>query len=91
MMERKLWWDSILGEEINNRDIKIQYQFLAGDGSSDGLPASYVGMAKAYREYLIEEGLETANDKDYAGNIPMRVDCPKTNNRQFGHMDLWSL
>jgi len=79
-----------LGEEINNRDIKIQYQFLAGDGSSDGLPASYVGMAKAYREYLIEEGLETANDKDYAGNIPMRVDFLMADVKKdlFGYEDV---
>ena len=37
----------------------MNYEFLANDGSDDGLPANYIGMAKAYRNHLIEEGILT--------------------------------
>lgn len=54
-------------------DIKINYDFLAGDGSSDGLPANYIGMAKAYRNYLIKNNLLKEKTFDYR-DIPTRID-----------------
>lgn len=51
-------YSSLLAEP-NNYDVTMRYDFLAGDGSTDGLPADYVGMAKKYREYLIDKGILT--------------------------------
>lgn len=48
---------STLFPELNNYDFEMRYDFLSGDGSSDGYPADYVGMAKKYRSHLIEEGV----------------------------------
>lgn len=45
--------------DTNKFDIVMNYDFLAGDGSTDGYPASYVGMAKRYRDHLIEEEVLT--------------------------------
>lgn len=45
--------------ELNDFDMEIRYDFLAGDGASDGYPADYVGMAKKYREYLIDSDILT--------------------------------
>lgn len=45
--------------DTNKFDIVMNYDFLAGDGSSDDYPANYVGMAKKYRAHLIEEGILT--------------------------------
>ena len=54
-------------------DIDITYRFLFGDGS-DGMPsADYVGMAKAYREHLIETGVLTEMPAA-SGDIPIRLD-----------------
>ncbi len=54
-------------------DININYEFLAGDGTNDGLSADYVGMAKAYRNYLIEKNIITVNN-EINGDIPIRLD-----------------
>ena len=53
--------------------IDMTYDFLYGDGS-DGEPAAdYTGMAKAYREHIIEEGVLTVKE-DEEEDIPMRID-----------------
>lgn len=60
-------------DDPNEFDIDLTYQFLTGDGS-DGTPsADYVGMAKAYRQHLIEEKVLT-EAKQEAGDIPIRID-----------------
>jgi hypothetical protein len=53
-------------------DISMTYHFLAGDGSTDGLPADYVGMALAYREHLINIGELT--EKPVTGEMPIWID-----------------
>ncbi len=42
-------------------DIGISYNFLQGDGSDGELPASYVGMALKYRDYLQKNSKIKAN------------------------------
>ena len=60
-------------DEPNNFDIDMTYQFLSGDGS-DGTPsADYTGMAKAYRQHLIDEGVLTEKTMEYS-DIPIRID-----------------
>lgn len=60
-------------EEPNDFDIELQYNFLQGDGTEDGYAADYVGMAKLYRDILLENGdlhlMETAAD-----STPIRLD-----------------
>lgn len=46
-------------DERPHYDIRQNYVFLAGDGSTDGYPADYVGMAKKYRDILIENNVLT--------------------------------
>lgn len=60
-------------DEPNEFDITLTYQFLSGDGS-DGTPAAdYTGMAKAYRQHLIDIGtLTEMTEQD--SNIPIRID-----------------
>lgn len=58
--------------DLNNFDISMRYDFLAGDGSIDGLPADYVGMAKKYREYLIESDILTV--KNSLPEMSIRLD-----------------
>jgi len=54
--------------DMNNFDISVTYKFLEDEN------ASYVGMAKAYRDYLINnEKLNTENKYEY-NRIPLRVD-----------------
>lgn len=54
-------------------DIRQNYVFLAGDGSTDGYPADYVGMAKKYRDLLIDSDVleEITEQKD---DMPIRLD-----------------
>ncbi|MCM1027051.1 MAG: DUF5696 domain-containing protein [Roseburia sp.] len=60
-------------DEIYRYNIDITYAFLFGDGS-DGTPsADYVGMARVYREYLIQKG-ELTPLEDFAEDIPIRLD-----------------
>ncbi|MCI9566012.1 MAG: hypothetical protein HFG30_08450 [Eubacterium sp.] len=60
-------------DEPNKFDIDLTYQFLSGDGS-DGTPsADYVGMAKAYRQHLIDEKVLT-EIKQEGKDIPIRID-----------------
>lgn len=60
-------------EEIYHYDIDMTYAFLFGDGS-DGTPsADYVGMARVYREYLLDRGELTRREAPQ-GDIPIRLD-----------------
>lgn len=60
-------------EEPNKSDISMTYTFLAGDGM-DGTPAAdYTGMARAYREHLLETGILTEAERG-TGDIPIRLD-----------------
>lgn len=69
----KMGWGYLtLYEDRNHFDIEMKYDFLSGDGST-GHSADYVGMARAYREYLLEEGLLTEFNPDY-DDIPIRLD-----------------
>lgn len=61
-----------LGEDQDAYDIHFSYDFLAGDGTT-GYSADYVGMAKSYRDYLIDSGILTVKPST-EGKIPMRVD-----------------
>ncbi len=60
-------------DKMNEFDIDITYQFLSGDGS-DGTPAAdYTGMAQAYRNHLIKEGVLTEKEGN-GSDIPIRID-----------------
>ncbi|MBN2299758.1 MAG: hypothetical protein JXC31_01080 [Acholeplasmataceae bacterium] len=80
---------STIRKNIEVPTYKIQYHFLAGDGSVDNLPASYVGMALAYKDYLEDNGLEK-NKNDLDGNIPIRVDFLMSDVKKalFGYEDV---
>ena len=62
----------VVSERKYTGDYKIRYIMLSGEN------ASYVGMAKAYREYLVKKGvltsLATTGVKD-AQNIPLYVEA----------------
>ena len=61
-----------LMENRNEFDISMRYDFLANDGSEDGLPADYVGMALKYRQHLLDNDQlpSTINHEE----IPIRLD-----------------
>ncbi len=76
-------------EYPNVFDIHMNYDFLAGDGSNGEPEASYVGMAKAYREHLIETNqinVLTLDTKD----IPIRIDflMSDSENTIFGNRNI---
>lgn len=58
---------------VNNFDISITYKFLSGDGKDGSPSADYVGMAQAYKEYLLKKKILT-EQKSVAGDIPIRID-----------------
>ncbi len=60
-------------EEARNFDVSMTYDFLSGDGSGSTYAANYTGMALAYRDHLIEEGILTVL-QDEPGDIPLRLD-----------------
>lgn len=60
-------------EERPRFDIKQNYVFLAGNGSTDGYPADYVGMAKKYQDILIDNGTLTPTDRQLS-HMPIRLD-----------------
>lgn len=62
-----------LFEERNHFDAKMNYHFLAGDGSTDRYPADYVGMALYYRDFLIDTGVLEDNFVE-TPDIPIRLD-----------------
>lgn len=60
-------------DEPNKFDISMTYQLLSGDGK-DGKPsADYAGMAKAYRQHLIDNGTLTEMAAE-GSDIPIRID-----------------
>jgi hypothetical protein len=62
-----------LPETLFDYDIALNFTFLAGDGTEDDYPADYVGMAKKYRDLLVESGVLNLNDETYE-NMPIRLD-----------------
>src|SRR5690625_4636953 len=50
---------------MNNFDIKVRYEFVSED------QASYVGLAKRYQEYLLENGLVTEKDNHFKVRIDL--------------------
>jgi len=63
-----------LMDEPNRFDISMTYEFLSGDGSGSTEAANYVGMARAYRKHLIENGVLDADGNNQNGDIPIRLD-----------------
>jgi hypothetical protein len=62
-----------LMDNRNHFDMSMRYDFLANDGTEDGYPADYVGMALKYRDYLkANDGLPTTTRS--IGDIPIRLD-----------------
>lgn len=62
-------------DEANLVDISMNYDFLAGDGSGGEPAANYVGMAKQYQSYLIENDLLAERLDDVVNeDIPIRLD-----------------
>lgn len=60
-------------DEPNKFDINLTYTFLSGDGL-DGTPAAdYTGMAKVYRQHLLDKGILTEKNTDKT-DIPIRID-----------------
>jgi len=49
-------------------NISMRYEFLQGD------QANYVGMARAYREHLVNSGVLTPNQVSQGEPMPLRVD-----------------
>lgn len=62
-----------LMENRNHFDISMRYDFLANDGTMDGYPADYVGMALKYRDYLKKHD-ELPDFTRSQGEIPLRLD-----------------
>ncbi len=58
--------------ERNHFDIDATYNFLAGDGSEDGLPADYTGMALKYRAHLLDKGIIA--EKKAESEMPIHFD-----------------
>lgn len=61
-------------DEIFQYDICMTYEFLFGDGSDGSPAADYTGMARAYRQYLLDEGELTLLSAETGGDIPIRLD-----------------
>lgn len=60
--------------EPQHVDISMTYTFLAGDGSdARSYAADYTGMAAAYREHLIEQGV-LAKSAAVSDEMPIRID-----------------
>lgn len=53
--------------EKTTANYKIQYNFLNGE------KASYVGIAKEYRDFLIDEGILTSQEKVVDNQIPIQL------------------
>lgn len=61
-------------EEPHRIDISMTYTFLAGDGTdANSYAADYTGMAAAYREHLMENGILTKVTESPAEK-PIRID-----------------
>lgn len=62
-----------LMEQRNRFDIVMRYDFLANDGSEDGLPADYVGMALRYRQVLKSQDMLPTSERTQ-DDIGIRLD-----------------
>ncbi len=70
----------------NHFDMNLRYEFLSGDGSTNRRSADYVGMAHAYRDYLIKQQLlEIQTGQTDA--MPIRIDFLMADSKQgvFGY------
>jgi hypothetical protein len=56
-----------IDEALTESNFKINYNFLSNDN------ASYVGMAKNYRDQLIDRGVLTDNEKTLNNQIPIHL------------------
>jgi len=56
-----------ISDEMNTSNYRIAYHFLGNE------EASYVGMAKDYRDFLIEEGVLTNQEKVVNDQIPLQL------------------
>ncbi len=63
-----------LMEKPNEFDISMTYEFLTGDGSGSTEAANYVGMARVYRQHLIDTGVLTDGGNTQTEDIPIRLD-----------------
>lgn len=61
-----------LMKEPNKVDVQMTYSFLSGDGSDGSAPADYTGMARVYREHLLDTGV--LKEKTAPGDVPIRLD-----------------
>lgn len=55
-------------------DVEMTYSFLFGDGSDGSPAADYTGMARTYREHLLETGDLTLMESEENSDIPIRLD-----------------
>lgn len=62
-------------KEMNKFDISVTYNFLSNDD------ADYVGMAKKYRSYLVENGILTNKEKS-EGDIPLKLEYLMSENEK---------
>ena len=63
-----------VADERNHFTLEIQYDFLSGED------ANYLGMAKTYRQYLIDNHYLTEYSSASANSIPMRLDFLMSDN-----------
>lgn len=63
-----------LMEKPNEFDVSMTYEFLTGDGSGSTEAANYVGMARTYRQHLIETGVLTEDGNTQTDDVPIRLD-----------------
>ena len=60
-------------EEIFDYDVKMTYSFLFGDGTKNTPSADYSGMAREYRQHLLDIG-ELTLMEGKQGDVPIRLD-----------------
>ncbi len=60
-------------DELFDYDIDLTYHFLYGDGSDGTPPADYTGMARAYRDHLMNTGVLKTRGAEKE-DIPLRLD-----------------
>ncbi|MBQ9122453.1 MAG: hypothetical protein IJY10_03060 [Lachnospiraceae bacterium] len=60
-------------DEIFKYDIQMTYSLLFGDGSDGSPAADYTGMARAYRQHLLDSG-ELTLLADVSEDVPIRLD-----------------
>ena len=60
-------------DEIFDYDVSMTYSFLFGDGTKNTPSADYAGMAREYRQHLLDIG-ELTLLEETKGDIPIRLD-----------------